>query len=287
MDCRNRAAPNTVINSLFYIGISEDRDARTTRSLPHGRGGRRPGGKVASALLALCLIHAAVQAQPDDGAAPTNAPRQIEQAIEQFLREGLQREAARRGWQGMTFNHATSLPGNTAQLPACSLPLQLRASGEAVSLLERQRLEIRCPAGDGWSVSVTSQANVFLPAVHALGIIERGQLITRDDLRLQRINIGKAPRGYFNRFDEVVGKAAKRRIRAGQTLTPALLALPLAVKRGEPVKIVASHEGIEASTAGEALGDGRTGEVIRVRNVRSGKVIDAQVLEEGVVTSTF
>jgi len=53
------------------------------------------------------------------------------------------------------------------------------------------------------------------------------------------------------------------------------------------VKIVASHDGIEASTNGEALADGQPGEVIRVRNVRSGKVIDAKVVEEGVVTSTF
>jgi len=53
------------------------------------------------------------------------------------------------------------------------------------------------------------------------------------------------------------------------------------------VKVVASNEGIEASTSGEALGDGQPGDVIRVRNTRSGKVIDAKVIEPGVVSSTF
>lgn len=256
---------------------------RNVRSLPHWHGARRPGGKVVSALLALCLGGAA-QAQTMSS---TSAPRQIEQAVEGYLRTGLQREAARQRWQGLQVHVDSSLPASAAQLPACSLPLQVRPTGEAPSLLERQRLEIRCPDGSGWAVGVVSQANVSLPAVHARGIIERGQLLGADDLSLQRINIGKAPRGFFNRLDEVLGKAAKRRIRAGQTLTPALLALPLAVKRGQPVKIVASHDGIEASTAGEALGDGQAGEVIRVRNVRSGKVIDAKVLADGIVTSTF
>ena len=263
---------------------SRSDEKRSVRPLPHWHGARGSGGKVVSALLVLCLT-SAVQAQP--ATARTDAPRQIEQAAEGYLRDGLQREASRQRWQGMQLHVDTSLPASAAQRSACSQPLQVRPSGEAASLLERQRLEIRCPDGADWTVGVVSQANVSLPAVHARGIIERGQLIGADDLSVQRINIGKAPRGYFNRFDDVVGKAAKRRIRGGQTLTPALLALPLAVKRGQPVKIIASHDGIEASTAGEALGDGRTGEVIRVRNVRSGKVIDAQVLDEGVVTSTF
>ncbi|MFQ7899968.1 flagellar basal body P-ring formation chaperone FlgA [Stutzerimonas degradans] len=265
------------------INLKED-EQRNVHMLPHRHGVRGSGGKVVSALLTLCLTGAALA---QTATTRTDAPRQIEQAVEGYLRDNLQREAVRQRWQGMQAQVDTSLPASAVRLPACSQPLQVRPSGEAPSPLERQRLEIRCPAGAGWSIDVTSQANVSLPAVHALGIIERGQLIGREDLKLQRINIGKAPRGYFNRLDEVVGKAAKRRIRAGQTLTPALLAQPLAVKRGQPVKIVASHDGIEASTAGEALGDGRTGEVIRVRNVRSGKVIDAQVLDEGVVTSTF
>src|SRR5690606_19977912 len=108
-----------------------------------------------------------------------------------------------------------------------------------------------------------------------------------DDIELQRINIANARRGYYNRPSEVIGMAAKRRIRAGQTITPALLEQAMAVKRGQPVKIVASQDGIEASTSGEALSDGLPDEIIRVRNVRSGKVIDAKVVEEGVVTSTF
>src|SRR5690606_10363778 len=117
--------------------------------------------------------------------------------------------------------------------------------------------------------------------------IDRGRTLTANDLKLQRINIAKARRGYYNRLEDVVGLTAKRRIRAGQTLTPALLEQSMAVRRGQPVKIIASHEGIEASTSGEALSDGQPVDVIRVRNVRSEKVIDAKVLESGVVTSTF
>ena len=228
----------------------------------------------------LLVMTASTQAQAD-------ATAQVQKAVEQHLSAMLTQQAERQGWQGMQLRYEMDLPAGSRSHPPCAAPLRIRSTGSAASAMERQQLEIRCPDAPGWSLKTTAQAHVFLPAVHAEGIIERGQTIGASDIELQRINIAKARRGYYNHLDEVIGMAAKRRIRAGQTITPALLEQALAVKRGQPVKIVASHDGIEASTSGEALSDGLPDEIIRVRNVRSGKVIDAKVVEEGVVTSTF
>ncbi len=228
----------------------------------------------------LLLLAISVEARAD-------ATTQARQAVENHLRQMLEQQAARQGWHGMQLRYDISVPTSSFNLPTCSETLQVHATGEAPSAIERQQLRIRCPDAPGWSLNATGQAHVFLPAVHAEGIIDRGQTLTANDLKLQRINIAKARRGYYNRLEDVIGQAAKRRIRAGQTIAPALLEQAMAVKRGEPVKIVANNEGIEASTSGEALADGQPGDVIRVRNVRSGKVIDAKVIEEGVVTSMF
>ncbi|WP_312953564.1 flagellar basal body P-ring formation chaperone FlgA [Stutzerimonas kunmingensis] len=185
----------------------------------------------------------------------------------------------------MQLRYDIKLPASASNLPECAGALKIQATGDAPSAMERQQLRLSC--ADGWTLSATGQAHVFLPVVHAAGIIDRGQTLTGDDLKLQRINIAKARRGYYNHLDEVVGLAAKRRIRAGQTITPALLEQAMAVRRGEPVRMIANNDGIEASASGEALADGQPGDVIRVRNARSGKVIDAKVVEAGVVTSTF
>lgn len=250
--------------------------------LPHRRALHRRSGKAVSAwcVTALLMVIGATQAHAD-------ATAQVQQALENHLRGMLERQAERQGWQGMQLRYETDLPASAANLPPCASVLQIRATGDAPSAMERQQLAINCPDTPGWSLNATAQAYVFLPAVHAEGIIDRGQTIRESDIRLERINIAKARRGYYNRLDQVIGMAAKRRIRAGQTITPSLLEQAMAVKRGQPVKIVASNDGIEASTSGEALGDGQPGDVIRVRNTRSGKVIDAKVIDEGVVTSTF
>lgn len=250
--------------------------------LPHRKVLDKRSGKTVSAWFVAALLMLAGTAQ-----ARGDATAQVQQAVVAHLRAMLERQAERQGWQDMQLRYETNLPTSATNQPLCVNALQIRATGDAPSAMERQQLEINCPDAPGWSLNATAQAHVFLPAVHAEGIIDRGQTIRDSDIRLERINIAKARRGYYNRQDEVIGMAAKRRIRAGQTITPALLEQAMAVKRGQPVKIVASNEGIEASTSGEALGDGQPGEVIRVRNTRSGKVIDAKVLEAGVVTSTF
>lgn len=267
---------------MIYIDNSGEEGGQAGRPLPPSRARRSGSGKGLSAcfVAALLLLTLPAQAQAD-------ASGQIRQAAENHLRTMLEQQAQRQGWQGMQLRYEINIPTSAANLPACSTTPKVQATGDAPSAMERQQLKVRCAEAPGWSVNATGQAHVFLPAVHAEGLINRGQTLTANDLKLQRINIAKARRGYYNRLDEVIGLTAKRRIRAGQTITPALLEQSMAVRRGQPVKIIASHDGIEASTSGEALSDGQPGDVIRVRNVRSEKVIDAKVLEAGVVTSTF
>ena len=83
--------------------------------------------------------------------------------------------------------------------------------------------------------------------------------------------------------EAVVGQASTRALRTGQVVSPRWLAQPLVLKRGDSVTIVARNEGVEVQVAGEALEPGRRGDVVRVRNVGTGKVIRARVLDAAVV----
>ncbi len=265
---------------MIYIAENAASAVRREPPFPHRRSRIKESGKGASACLLTALLSLMINTE-----VRADATAQVRQAVEQHLRLALEQHAKHHDWQGMQLRYDINLPASSANLAKCSSTLRILATGDAPSFMDRQQLRVECP--DGWHLNATGQTHVFLPVAHAEGIIDRGQTLTLGDLKLQRINIAKARRGYYNRLDEVVGLAAKRRIRAGQTITPALIEQAMAVRRGQPVRIVASNDGIEASTSGEALGDGQPGDVIRVRNTRSGKVIDAKVMEQGVVTSTF
>ncbi|MCY1273142.1 flagella basal body P-ring formation protein FlgA [compost metagenome] len=271
--------------ALISMDFCKEIRALCVALLPPFRPSRRASGNGTSALrrlgpCALLLLTPPLQA--DEA-----VDRQIDQAVQRYLAGQLQQEASRQGWQGMRFSHTSNPLNGTARLPLCQAPLQVRSADDSPAPLARQRLQVSCDGPSGWTVMVSSQASVFIPALFASQVIERGETIGAKQLRVQELNVGKASRGYFQRPEDVLGMSAKRRIRADQALSPGLLASPLLVRRGQQVKILASHAGIQASTLGEALQNGQQGEVIKVRNLSSEKVIKAKVLEAGLVSSTF
>lgn len=211
-----------------------------------------------------------------------NADQQIDQAIEQHLKQQLAQEAAAQGWRGARFTHTRT--ATSKDLASCS---QLPQVASNTKIIERQQLTLTCPDTPGWVVKVTVETTLFVPAVFAQTVIERGDTISAGQLKVEELDISKARRGFFHDIDEVTGKGAKRRLRANQLISPNLLAKPLLVRRGQQVKMIANHDGIAATTLGEALEHGEQGEVIRVKNLRSEKIVEAQVIESGVVLTTF
>lgn len=271
------------LKMLKPLALGELRDRCATASRPSRKRSGPTRGSGASALwLLLGTTLALLLPAP---ALAASAEAQIQRAIAQHLGNTLRQEAERHGWQGLQFSHASQLPAQVSELPPCSAPLQLHAG--TAPLLQRQHFELRCPKENGWKLAVSTQVQVSVSAVHAASVIERGQTIGAADLSLQPLQLSQARRGFYSQPEDIIGLVAKRRIRPKQLLIPSLLDEPLAVQRGQPVKIIASQAGIAASTMGEALSAGRIGDLIRVRNASSDKVIDAKVVEPGVVSSLF
>ena len=85
--------------------------------------------------------------------------------------------------------------------------------------------------------------------------------------------------------EEAIGLTSKRALRPGKPLTRNELVEPVLVKRDQPVMIVSHMAGITASMPGVALKNGRKGEVIKIRNASSQRIITATVDDAGVVTT--
>lgn len=254
----------------------------TTRveSARMGAAKRLRGGNVLSASLGLLL------ACQIGAASAATVSEQIHHALRQHLQPSLERDARQLGWQQPRLTLDLNLPASAAQLPACSQALQVHTLSGRQELLARQRFRVSCPQPQ-WSQDVTAQAKVSVLLLVASRLVDRDQALEAADMKLERQELARHDRSFFGKAEQVIGQTAKRRIRAGQRLTAELLAAPLWVRRGQSVSIIARHDGIEASTAGEALAHGREGEIMRVRNRSSEKVIEAQVIGEGVVTSTW
>lgn len=217
--------------------------------------------------------------------AQTALQQQIDTAVEQHLQQRLKKEAATEGWKGLRFTQTSAPQSSIANLAPCSQPLSIKDGGDNHNW-SRQRFTLTCIA-DGWNLAVLTEVKVYAVAVVARQVINRGETFRSGQLALQEFEVTKLNSGFYSSLDKVIGQGAKRRIRADQLLTPNLVAAALVIQRGQQVKISANHDGINASTQGEALENGAVGDVIRVRNLSSKKTVEAKVLEAGVVTTTF
>lgn len=106
--------------------------------------------------------------------------------------------------------------------------------------------------------------------------------VTEADFRMEEIAIDGRTE-YIKDISEVVGLVPHRVISAGSPVTINYFQQPVAVASNQPVKIIIRYKGIEASAKGIALTRGRIGEVIRVKNEASQKVVSAKVIDSQTV----
>lgn len=217
--------------------------------------------------------------------AETVLQQQIDRAVERHLQQRLEKQAGAEGWKGLRFTQASTPQSGISDLSPCSQPLSVKEGGDNRNW-SRQRFTLGCSDGV-WTLAVLTDVKIYASAVVAKQVINRGETLSNRQLALREVDITKTNSGFYSSLDKVAGQGAKRRIRAEQLLTPALVAPAWVIQRGQQVTVVANKDGITASIQGEALENGAVGKVIRVRNISSKKTIEAKVLDAGLVTSTF
>ncbi|MGE0629215.1 MAG: flagellar basal body P-ring formation chaperone FlgA [Hyphomicrobiaceae bacterium] len=114
--------------------------------------------------------------------------------------------------------------------------------------------------------------------------INAGDKLT-DELVVERDLVANsvALRTYFTAKDQVVGKVAKRVIRAGAAIPINALREDYVFKEGERVMLEFTSGGLSIFGAGLAIQPGVIGEPVRVRNIDTGVVVTGVVKPNGRV----
>lgn len=144
-------------------------------------------------------------------------------------------------------------------------------------------LTLRCPVKPFWKLHLPVQVEVFADVAVAAKPLPRGQIIDDSAFRFEKRDIALLNKGYFSSRDALYQLQAKRNLRRGDVLTPANLVPKLLVRSGQKVTLVLSYKGLEIKSSGTALHSARLGEMVRVRNSQSQKVVEGVVSGEGLV----
>jgi len=113
--------------------------------------------------------------------------------------------------------------------------------------------------------------------------IGNNQFLLADDVNIEKRSMGRLPLRALKNDHILKTYWTRRTLGPGTILTEDMFDIPTAVKRQDQVVIFLSAKGIELSTLGFAMQDGRPGDVIRVQNADTKKFIMARVIEKGKV----
>ncbi|EKT62245.1 flagellar basal body P-ring formation chaperone FlgA [Providencia burhodogranariea] len=112
--------------------------------------------------------------------------------------------------------------------------------------------------------------------------ITRGEKIEFVDIGTKKGLLHKLPTGAVRDKVTLRGNITLRDIRAGQTITSAMLRRPWAIKAGQTVHVFANGDNFSVKYEGRAINNAITGENTRVRLV-NGQVVNGEALENGSV----
>ncbi len=210
----------------------------------------------------------------------------LEQLLLDDARAELERYGQSQHWPTPESQFQVWVAPGASELPPCKQPLMLEAGGQYREPFGRRPYLIRC--GDPvWSLRGRVEVRVTLQVWRAARDIERGQPIGNGDLVSKPVEVSRLYRGFIPANRPLIGEQSSRKLRAGQLIGELDLKVRHAVERGQEVIIRAGSEGFSASMRGEALQDGVVGEAIRVRNLTSGKEVQAWVTGRGEVETRF
>jgi flagella basal body P-ring formation protein FlgA len=220
-------------------------------------------------LVAGLLLVRAVQAE---------VPRwQSADSIRDAAAGAVRAEAAQRGSSADAT--ADRLDGRL-RLAECAQPLGARIVGGQNA--PRATVEVRCDS-PGWKLYVPVQRSQRRAIVVARTTLPRGKVLTVDDVLLTERETSTLPAGYLTDLGIAVGQTLRRGVTEGTPVGPQALAAPPAVRAGQEVSLEAGAAEFRVRMAGVARQDAALGEMVKVENVSSRKIVQGIVRSNKIV----
>lgn len=110
-----------------------------------------------------------------------------------------------------------------------------------------------------------------------------GAIVRPEDIRSLRVHVSDVHTEVVRDPAAVIGMQLKLQLAAGVPIPLADVMQPIAISRGDPVQLQLDVAELSVTGQGVALESGAPGERIRVRNISSQAVLEAAVVQPGVV----
>lgn len=171
-------------------------------------------------------------------------------------------------------------------LPQCAEPLEIFTTADFIKA-GRTTVGVRCNTGKKWSIFTSAIIKTYQTVVVLATPMQRGEIVTRQHLAIEKRDVSNLREDFATQMEQVENKQVTRQLETGTILSLRNLADPKIIKRGDNVVISNTKTGFSIKMNGLAMMDGTKGQLIKVKNQNSGRIISAVAVEPGLVSVNY
>ncbi len=142
---------------------------------------------------------------------------------------------------------------------------------------------VACEDNKPWKIYVQVMLKRYQQVLVADHALVRGHHLAAEDVRLERREVTRLGQKYLEDISPFIGYELRQSIRSGAVVKAQMFRAQKMIKRGQTVTMVAGDRGFQVQMRGKALADGALGKRIRVKNLKSKRVVEGEVISKGVV----
>lgn len=134
-----------------------------------------------------------------------------------------------------------------------------------------------------YTATLNAQVSWYQEMFVSTRAIPRGEPLTPDLFTVLRREVTSTADPAITSLDEIDGQEAARTIPQGKALTFSMVKPEEVIKRGDQVTIFYQSGNLQITASGEAREAGARGEVIKIKNLATNRIISAEVQDEQTV----
>lgn len=138
-------------------------------------------------------------------------------------------------------------------------------------------------AAPAWTLNVPVEIRRTHTVLVLRRAVGRGETLAVSDVVAQRRELPGLGSPFVSRTEDLAGRLTRRPLPEGTAVTADALNVPLLIKRGQQVTLIAQSSGFEVRAPGKALADAAARQRVRVQNLNSLKVIEGIADNDGIV----
>lgn len=169
------------------------------------------------------------------------------------------------------------------RLNQCSVPLEAYSPDYEVRRGGLSTVGVRCNDVKPWSLYVPVSVKNFKKIAVLKHAVVRNTLLTEEDISFQKTNINQLTSGYFENIKDLKDKVLSQNLSKGTILTRHMVKSPMAIKRGQVVTLIAKNAVIEVRMEGKAMSKGAIGERIKVKNLKTNRIVEGVVMDKHLI----